>query len=143
MTDLSSIIELVEKATGPSDELDANIRCALLVKDTAAYVAQSTHNGAWLIYSGEYNGRPRLYENRDRSISHEVWRGGYTASIDAAVALAERVMPGCRMELTTTGFKPGASLVTEFGIAGAYAATLPLAILLATLRALQSKGGEA
>lgn len=89
MADLSSLIARLEKAEGPSLELDAHIRLALLVNNDAAYVMQSPFNGAWLIYAGEHNGRPRLYENLDRSVTNDLWRGAYTSSIDAAVSLAE------------------------------------------------------
>ena len=59
----------------------------------------------------------------------------FTASLDAAVALVERVLPGAKYEITTTGFKPGCTIVVGGKVAGgAYAATAVLAITVATLR---------
>jgi hypothetical protein len=71
----------------------------------------------------------------------------YTASIDAAMSL---VPEGWRFEVTTTGFKPGASIVSPKGTftngGGAYAATPALALCAAALRARASQdsksGGE-
>lgn len=58
------------------------------------------------------------------------------AFLDAAMAL---VPEGWRFEVTTTGFKPGASIVTDRGTfingGGAYAATPALALCAAALRA--------
>jgi hypothetical protein len=59
----------------------------------------------------------------------------YTASIDASLML---VPEGWDWELTTTGFKPGASMIgpkrAALGI-GSYAATPALAIVAAALKA--------
>lgn len=60
----------------------------------------------------------------------------FTASIDAAATL---VLEGWRWGVTTTGFKPGASIVSPRGTfaggGGAYAATPALALVAASLRA--------
>jgi len=68
------------------------------------------------------------------------WSNPYfTLSLDAAVALVERVLPGCDWEAEKWMGK---------GIAGInsgdneLAATPAIALVLATLRALQAKGGE-
>lgn len=60
----------------------------------------------------------------------------YTASLDAAMSLVPEGLP---WEVTTTGFKPGASVCTHGGRrledAGSYAATPALALVAASLRA--------
>ena len=64
----------------------------------------------------------------------------WTASLDAAIALVKRVLPGATYEVTTTGMRPGASILAGAGIgAGAYAPTPPLALLTAMFRALVAK----
>jgi len=67
-----------------------------------------------------------------------IWRETfpYTASIDAAVAMTERVLPGWEWQVRKTGYvelhHPTHHLKDEVG----YGATPPLAILAATLSAL-------
>lgn len=64
----------------------------------------------------------------------------YTASIDAAVALAERALPGVELELTNLYNVARATLHHETGpFYGSSAInSLPIAICLAVLRALPS-----
>lgn len=76
MRDLEQLIERVEKLTGPSEEMDAHILCTLAAP-AGAFVEQSLINGAWCIHSGRAGGWP------------------ITASLDAAIALTERLLPGC------------------------------------------------
>lgn len=89
---LNELRERVEKATGASLELDARIRAAFFAPEDA-YAEQSEINGAWVVYRGERNGRPKLYEP-SYDLPYALWRGAYTASTDAALSLAERVLPG-------------------------------------------------
>lgn len=147
MTALSSLISRVEKATRPSEELDAHIRCALLADDQA-YVKQSEYNGAWCVYSGEYNGKPRLVEPQRRRIPHTLWVAEYSSSIDAAVALAERVLPGWDWSAESFGADGAHGRVWKHGwhddtVVRADHFSPVIALVLATLRALQSKGPEA
>lgn len=76
----------------------------------------------------------------------------YTSSTDAALALVERVLPGWALEMTAWP-KVGADVtLLEVGPdgwrwsgmarTGAEAPTLPLAIILATLRALKTLSGD-
>lgn len=71
------------------------------------------------------------------------WLGAprLTTSLDAIVALIERKLSGARWEVTTTGFKPGSSIVDARGVwqAGSYAETAPLALCIALLRARECK----
>jgi hypothetical protein len=87
------LITRLEKAAEGSDELSANIM--MLFRAPAGRVEQSAINGAWCVY--EASGR--LVENSSRN---GWWRpDGWkvTTSIDAALALAERVLPGCNYSL--------------------------------------------
>lgn len=87
---LQSLLSRVREATGPSEELDALALCAVACPGGA--VAQSPINGAWCIYDGSDNrSRPRLWEKRGW---HRVEGWPLTASVDAAIAFAERVLPG-------------------------------------------------
>lgn len=159
---VAELIEKLEKAERGSRELDVHIRRALIVNDENAYVKQSEYNGEWCIYSGEWQGRPRLYENRDRSISTSLWRGEYTASLDAAVALMGRVLPGwhysvggCPADFLTPGIdKPFSAelmgpvtwrvIEREIGQEPTYdsahgsAQTAPIALCLAILKAVRA-----
>jgi hypothetical protein len=67
---------------------------------------------------------------------------GYTSSIDAAIALVERMLPGSAMMLDTR-FKPACKILPAGQVSSpdpkVEAATLPLAILLALFRALEAK----
>lgn len=114
MTGYADIIERLEKATRPSEELDANIRCALLAPD-GAYVRQSEINGRWCIYFGERGGRPNLFEpDRLRHVPHDLWRGAYTASLDAAIALVEAKLPGWGWRVATCHLSDDAFVFPDF-----------------------------
>ena len=72
----------------------------------------------------------------------------YTSSIDAAVSLAERVLPGW-MRSMTTGIGHTAAYVRDKSILDpskiegeGYHATAAIALVLATLRALDQKGSS-
>lgn len=110
MTDLSSLIESLEKATGPSNDLDYQI--SALVRGTTL--------GA----------------------------GDYTSSIDAAVALANRVLPGWDWGVESFGEDGAQGRVWKHGwhddtVVRADRRHPAIALLISTLRALQSKGPEA
>lgn len=146
---LTDLIEALEKATGPREELDTRIRYALFAPQDA-YVQQSEINGAWCIFRGEWNGRPRIYE-RSREIPHSLWIGEYTRSVDAAIALAERVLPGWRIctehgeNYSIAQFKRGWGARTQIlGVATAERADDEIALCLsaAILSALQAKEGN-
>lgn len=155
--DLSEIRERVEKATGADRELDALILCALAAP-LGAFVAQSKINGNWCIYSGETSSRtPRLWEDRSW-FRPDSWL--LTASIDTALALVERKLPGWVYSLEKRATLEGNKLphaIPRSGSDGvweawefvlilnaaeqyrAFSSTAPLAILLALISALQSQ----
>lgn len=67
----------------------------------------------------------------------------YLRSLDAALALAERVLPGC-VGTVSFGSSPSSALI--YGRCLAYrtatASTPALALVIATLKAVSAKGGE-
>lgn len=124
MTDLTSLIERLEKAEGPSRELDRAI--------WEAFGSPSRSDGV-----PEFAGFLGI--------------AMFSSSIDAAVSLAERVLPGWFFEhigndamgeddyMSWLGWTVELSPGMSAGAQG-QAKTLPIAIVIATLRALQSKG---
>lgn len=119
---ISSLIERVEKATGPSFALDQDIE--LFVEPD-----RITERLAWERLGKPYPPTPP-----------------YTASLDAVVALAERVLPGWRWIIDSDWDRgpPYAAQVKRQGDAWSeapreFAKTPPLALLLALLLAVQSQ----
>lgn len=89
---ITSLIEKLEGAEGPSIALEAEI-CWTLERDraTSAY---------WRGAMGQPRPLPEEFARLPRGLgmaSLEVGSPNYTASIDAALALAERVLPGVRV----------------------------------------------
>lgn len=138
MTDIKALVERLEAADGPDRELDLAIRNRF--GDFLPFSALEAD------YVSVLDGKPvvaaRATYPPDGSA---LYLPRYTASIDAAVAFAERVLPGCywRIEKMTPAraiSSPGSAFWATCGSAGeqesAYAKTAPFALLIATLRAL-------
>lgn len=116
MPDYAALIERLEKLTGPLDGVDA----ACAANDLAPW--WPTESKEWHLFNAALRG-----------------------SIDAAVALVERVLPGWVFDLigqeyvtAPNGYKPfgwTVELVNGKRVQG-QSALLPVAILIATLRAL-------
>ncbi len=110
---MRELLERVEAANGPDRELDAGIVVGLGLDNTCPF---------WL-------------HSYDRTTPVRI-----TASVDAALALVERVLPGHRVALFTNGGGEGPTCVIMFESdpvkADERAPTLPLAILAAMLKAL-------
>lgn len=87
MTDLTTLIAKLEAATGPDRELDVAISCAI---DGRVLEKRGNDRKEWLYLSGTDNCR------QDPGVFGQFLSPRFTASIDAAVALAERVLPGWR-----------------------------------------------
>jgi len=120
MTDLTNLIARVEGLTGP----DRNVDLALaqhLVPDVIV-----------------------LQYDTDLHINIPYTHFEYTRLIDDAVALVGRIFQDARWEVATTGWRAGATVASyERSVrVGAYAATPAIALILATLRALQGKADE-
>ena len=125
MSALKELLERVEKAEGPDRELDGAIADALgLAPDNLTRVSATYY---------EYTPDP------DKGW----WEAGrYTASIDAAVALVEKKLPGCALAIGTMKFiQPGVPWATIWTTGGdpkwnADAKTPALALIAALLKAL-------
>lgn len=133
MSKLSELRERVEGASGPDRKLDALIAVAI---------------GGFFLAPRRFEGEEPRYGYIDAN-GTEVLPGNsgdqlvprLTASIDAALALVERLHPDVGVVLSLDREEPRlarASLVGE-RIIGQNAATLPLAILSALLRALDQQ----
>jgi hypothetical protein len=138
MTDspnLKGLIERCEQATGPDRELDWSL---------AHLVGHPSFEGASVAMWPPF----RAGSVADKNVPR------YTASIDAAVALMERLLPGLfcyefgwqASALTEVShdaqlhFTNGEPPMIETSMADAH--TLPLAIILATLKALSRIKGD-
>lgn len=125
--DLPSLLTRVQAATGPDRELDEAI-------------------GKWLWAKG-YNPWDCFNYNKDRDVHGKP----FTSSIDAALALVEKLLPGWRYAMASVVLgKDEHDHVPWCGLAGPYssctfndhegrATTPPLAILAALLSALIAK----
>lgn len=136
MTKHSELIARLKALAGPDREVDARIKCALFAP-AESYVEQSSFNGEWCIYDGEYGGRPCLFQFPRDLQNFRLAR--LTGSIDAAVALCERVLPGWIWQVS--------QLTADVwdGINGGFTAyhKIPaIALLIATLKALDAKETE-
>ena len=139
---LSSLIKRLEEAEGLIDlELDAEIDIFLFGGETI-----------WKQISGSMDMVPASR----RPSKHHI--GGfanehvprYSSSIDAAISLAERVLPGCFYLIgkgKTRHDEPPFGAQIMFGTdevlgEGESSASLSISLVLATLRAIQSKGEQ-
>lgn len=138
--DLLALAGRVEGLSGPSEEMDALIKCAIFAPGDA-YVAMSPINGAWCVYRGEYKGRPQLFEKWP---NNAIRQSRPTASIDAAMALSDSTW-GCQIRYyPELARKCWAEIyLHEMAEPGdghfkSAAATLPLALAAAAIRARHS-----
>ena len=143
MSKLSELRERVEGASGPSRELDGEIDAALF-GGRAAHTFNENTSGARLRKS---YGAGTVFDHTDPQTN-----GGYvlstmhreaeplTSSIDAALALVERMLPGAEYEITTLYGVAAVTIFTPFTAYGRREdGDVRLAILCALLRALEAK----
>lgn len=135
MTDLPTILAQLESAEGPSRELDRDLWEMFDPKDFQRfyYNVKGSSNKAWPAkYKDEWT-RERLLKSAP----------AYTASIDAALGLVERVL-GDEWNVTiATAYgsvnvipnDPDSLGVSDPRAGHAYAPTIPLAILSALIKA--------
>ncbi len=123
MGEIEGLIARVEGATGADRELDADIIAALGFHAWAGRMSYPMGDGRWFDFGASC----------------------ITDSTDAALALKDRVLPGQAAAMGDMAFTnhPRGPWATIWTLEGepkwnAEAATLPLAIVLATLRALSS-----
>lgn len=129
MTDLQTLLSRVEKATGPDRELDALIDITLF--------------GGEMIWK-QANYTMEMYPVSRRASANHV--GGLaiehvplvTASVDAALAFAERVLPGCHIDMSTDNC--AFVRIEDWDVGEAWnMPTLPIAIILAVLTAFNHR----
>lgn len=123
-----TLIEKLEAADGPSRELDAEIHDAL----HSSHMAFNSGNQGWKVLAGDPRSPTREYFELP----------AYTSSLDAAVALVERVLP--EVEFDINGYRKFYSAVVytgggpqnEVGAQGKHPA---LALCIALLKALEAR----
>ena len=125
---------------GPDREVDAEILCTFLAP-VGSKVVRSPFNDAWVIYEPRaYSPRPfALWEKpRPWRLDHE----SLTGSLDAAIALTERLLPGIWWVIAkgkTTLAEPMYGAQLFFGeheeFAPGEGPTPAIALLIATLKA--------
>ena len=135
---MSDLIKRVESASEGDRELDGDICVAL---DGGGEIVWKQAN-----YTMEaYPARKVARANYVGGIAYE-HVPHYTASLDAAIALCARALPGTEIEISTLYGIPSATVGLNDSVNGqtrATAATLPLALVLAILRAHPDGGSDA
>ncbi|MHC2016370.1 hypothetical protein [Methylobacterium sp. CM6247] len=145
---LRALIALVEEAKAGSRELDEAIHATVLPNDPWW---QAIVEGRRLVAAGQEDTK---IDACNCNLRADSWAVGsrvhsYTTSIDAALALVAKVLPGQEFTLHSNGTKwapgePAARIRFELLTSvEETAATLPLAILAALLHALVQQSGDA
>ena len=132
MTNLEQLLDRVVKATGADREIDLAISILFPPHGEARKVSNALAGTYW--YDNEFSSGSRLAT-------------GYTSSVDADIALIERVLPGWQINMHHYG---EGSTIAEASIGNRATAkpinapTLPLALVAAALSALivKEKAGE-
>ena len=139
---LSELIERVEKLDGPDEAVDAEICVAL------QYGGKNSEHAANVRTDPDWNG-DLLFEIGNMDCCNPIPE--LTASLDAAIALTERVLPGWFWRAGRTSLFPkGWAYVSrthpshcdrkdEASSSDGKAASPAIALLLATLRALSAQ----
>ncbi len=142
---LRGLLERVRAAAGPDRLTDAHLVCHLLApSESFVTVAPITKEIRVCVGRGSFTGADLVWAD---------WRGRHfvTRDIDAAVALAEAVLPGASIEVTIGAPKEARRISTAFIRRGDHdlgecweAATGPLALCAALCSALiaQVDGGQ-
>jgi len=139
---LSDLRARVAEARGPDRILDRDICIALNYVGVTGASADPAHIPENLRYDPDWDEEDDLiYEFDGREWCTEAEK--LTASLDACVALAERVLPGCYWHVERTGPATGEAIVIRPGhaddAASVEAATPALAMLDAILAALEAR----
>lgn len=142
MTDLAQLIARLEAASEGSRELDGVVA---ILAGWFRVQPRFTHNrkGGWIapenLIGADNEGRPQLDSLHGTTIHRDPPR--FTTSLDAIVALIERKLPGWHLQVEK---HPGFCDATLWPSPDApywltHAATMPLALCIAFLRALQAQ----
>lgn len=149
--DLSGVIERASSLTGPSREVDRLIQCSIGGWHRVTPSQARNKHGAF-IAPGDWIGRhgdgsPILDSLHGTTMHRDV--PAVTASVDAAMSLAARALTGWVFDEIAQDYATAPDGYHAFGwnvemINGirvqGQSQSLPIAICIATLRALQSKG---
>lgn len=143
--DLTSIIEKLEKAEGPSRDLDVEIMNALAPRSPDE---KRLFDGK--VYPATWGAVGQVCDH----IRYFVEAPFLTSSTDAAVSVLNEALPGWFWRCGSTPLFPnGWAFISrtdannalpgdEFACSDGKAATPAIALVLATLRALQSRGAQ-
>jgi len=151
MSDLSSLIARLEAAEGPDRELDRlihfHVESPWLAEKCVKWVPAAFEGpNDFLWWSAER-------QAEGKAGYHDGWES-YTASVDAAAELLQNKLPGWFWRCGSTPLFPnGWAFISrtdannalpgdEFACSDGKAATPAIALVLATLRALQQKGSS-
>lgn len=129
--DFNELLERFRSATGPDRELDGLIEVEARRQEAYAIGLDDSQRAYW-----QTNAAGMVFEGGTIYAAP-----GFTASIDASLALVERMLPNTMKRVCDDeNGDPRAELVTEtLGYAREHGATWPLAILAALLSAIISK----
>lgn len=144
MTNLSSLIARLEKAEGPDRELDCQIAFATGHFDTKLRFGLE---GSWIERGSKRDDEwVDVHVRNKGTLIYSEHYPAYTSSIDAAVSLAERVLPALSKIQPQTyvgGEFHHCEIETDDGDFEAHnRPNAAIAICLATLRALDQKGSS-
>lgn len=133
MADLSELIERLEMAGGPSRDLDVEIMNALAPRSPDE---KRLFDGK--VYPATWGAVGQVCDH----IRYFVEAPFLTSSIDAAAALAERVLPGNQINVTRFTSTVARASIGNGWIEASTHKTPALALVTAILRALQQKGSS-
>lgn len=150
MADLTALIERLENADGPSRELDARIHAAVFPKTRFMTYGGDTRTKAPATYDDignfDFDKWAEVGDTVDWDALAHMFGASerYSASIDSAVALAERVLPGVELEITNLYNVARVTLHHETGpfYGSSEINSIPIAICLSVLRALSAQEGS-
>lgn len=132
---LQGLLERVEGAGGPDRELDADL---MIQFEAPGSVKVKQKTGGWTTAHPKYAKGAMNY----MIVGKTKYPDQYTSSVDAALALVERVLPEWQVYMEVLRPANGgcrASVEPNLASGWRRGATLPLAILSALLRALIAK----
>lgn len=138
---LTALIERLEKADGPDREIDALIQISIFPEYGAKMDLSPSR---FVMFKDVWEKNRADHINHANNVS-DWWKvPNYTASIDAAVSLAESAISGVELEITNLYSAARVTLYLENGTfyGSSEINSIPLSLCLATLRALSAQEGS-